>query len=115
MQLQISCALQKQRGEMHENKGRALLQVEVDESGGAQGQHFQLGAGAQRQVRHGRHMHLRRLQAVAVLNLHVTENSDSVKTSIIVSHQARDSETSTGKSPGLTGPVICPSKSSITS
>ena len=54
----------------------------MDEGGGAQGQHFQLGAGAQRQVRHGRHVHLHRLQAVAVLHLHVAENSDDVRLNV---------------------------------
>ena len=75
----------------------------MDESGGAQRQDFQLGAGAQRQVRHGRHMHLHRLQAVAVLHLHVAETSDIVKTFITIAQQLhKGSEASTGNSPGVT-------------
>ena len=49
------------------------LQVEVRKGGCLKRQRFQTGTGAQRQVRHSRHMHLNFLEAVAILDLRLAE------------------------------------------
>ena len=67
--LRIRSGMQHHRRRRQQN----ALQVQVRESRGAKPEDLQAGAGSQRQVRHGCHMQLNRLQAVAVLHLQWTQ------------------------------------------